>query len=293
MKRRMKVLIGYDGSSYADIAIDDLRGAGLPSALDALVVSVGEAPVVPPLASDHGKQTFAGERAISILNHADTHISQALAKAEDEACAGARLLEMYFPNWQVRSAAVGGSPEAELIQKAHVWGADLIVVGSQGRSAVGRFLFGSVSLEVAMDAPCSVRIGREFSRNNKVQRIVVGLDGFAGSERAIKHVLKRTWPEGTELRIIAVDDGHSPIKMADVIPPQQKPVQFERVPGLKVFAEIKKGDPAAILMAEACEWKADSIFIGARGFGNTAADSRNNVSTQLATNAGCSVEIVR
>ena len=30
MKERMKILIGYDGSEYADAAIDDLRLAGAP-----------------------------------------------------------------------------------------------------------------------------------------------------------------------------------------------------------------------------------------------------------------------
>ena len=36
----MRVLIAYDGSIYADAAIDDLRRAGLPKLAEALVVSV-------------------------------------------------------------------------------------------------------------------------------------------------------------------------------------------------------------------------------------------------------------
>ena len=34
----MRVLIGHDGSSHADDAIDDLRWAGLPAEVEALVV---------------------------------------------------------------------------------------------------------------------------------------------------------------------------------------------------------------------------------------------------------------
>jgi nucleotide-binding universal stress UspA family protein len=63
--------------------------------------------------------------------------------------------------------------------------------------------------------------------------------------------------------------------------------------GLKVFAEIRKGDPADVLMTEATDWRADCIFIGAAGFGSANDDSANRVSTQLATNASCSIEIVR
>jgi Universal stress protein family len=42
MKGRMKILIGYDGSEYADAAIDDLRRAGAPREATAVVLSVIE-----------------------------------------------------------------------------------------------------------------------------------------------------------------------------------------------------------------------------------------------------------
>ncbi len=291
MKKRMKVLVGYDGSIYADAAIDDLRAAGLPREVEAMVVSVGEAPIVPPFVTI---RDIVGERAISIANHARAHISDALADATDLAGSAARRLESYFPSWDVRANAVGGRPATELIQEARGWAADLIVVGSQGRSAVGRFIFGSVSLEVASDGPCSVRIGRLFeSRDHAARRIIVGLDGLAGSERAIKQILKRAWPQGTELRIIAVEDGRSLTKTAKFISAGNEPVELTDAPGLKVFAEIKKGEPASVLMTEARDWKADCIFIGAQGFANDANDPGHTVSTQLATNAHCSVEIVR
>jgi hypothetical protein len=38
----MNVLIAYDGSEQAKAAIDDLRRAGMPRSINALVVSVGE-----------------------------------------------------------------------------------------------------------------------------------------------------------------------------------------------------------------------------------------------------------
>ena len=42
MKERMRILIGYDGSEYADAAIDDLCRAGLPREATAVVLSVIE-----------------------------------------------------------------------------------------------------------------------------------------------------------------------------------------------------------------------------------------------------------
>jgi hypothetical protein len=39
----MKIVIGYDGSEYADAALDDLRCAGLPRDAESLIVSVSVA----------------------------------------------------------------------------------------------------------------------------------------------------------------------------------------------------------------------------------------------------------
>ena len=47
----MKVLIAYDGSPCADAALDDLKRAGLPGAVEVLVVSVAEFWLPPPSAT--------------------------------------------------------------------------------------------------------------------------------------------------------------------------------------------------------------------------------------------------
>jgi nucleotide-binding universal stress UspA family protein len=64
--------------------------------------------------------------------------------------------------------------------------------------------------------------------------------------------------------------------------------------GLKVSVQIKEGDPFRTLINKAQKWKADSIFVGARGFDQLHANSGlGSVSTGLVTNAQCTVEIVR
>ena len=45
--------------------------------------------------------------------------------------------------------------------EAEKWGADMIVVGSHGRSGFDRFTMGSVSETVALHAGCSVEVIRE------------------------------------------------------------------------------------------------------------------------------------
>jgi len=53
-----------------------------------------------------------------------------------------------------------GIPKVVIIDDAKKWGADLIVVGSHGRTGLDRFLLGSVSEAVARHAACSVEIVR-------------------------------------------------------------------------------------------------------------------------------------
>ena len=47
-----------------------------------------------------------------------------------------------------------------IVGVAEEWGADLIVLGWHGRTAVKRFLFGSVATAVVHAAPCSVELVR-------------------------------------------------------------------------------------------------------------------------------------
>ena len=53
-----------------------------------------------------------------------------------------------------------GDAREEIIREADDWPADLIVLGTQGRTGLKHFLLGSVALSVAEHAPCSVELAR-------------------------------------------------------------------------------------------------------------------------------------
>ena len=67
-------------------------------------------------------------------------------------------------------ALLSGNPKEVILEEAKKWNADLIVVGSHGRRGFKRFLLGSVSEAVAMNAHCSVVVVRDPTRTSKKAR---------------------------------------------------------------------------------------------------------------------------
>jgi universal stress protein A len=53
-----------------------------------------------------------------------------------------------------------GEPTLEIVKAAKEWPADLIVIGSHGRSGFSRILLGSVAEAVIREAPCPVLVVR-------------------------------------------------------------------------------------------------------------------------------------
>lgn len=73
-----------------------------------------------------------------------------------------KLAELVEPDSNVRiePITVDGMAALEILRVARERHADLIVVGSHGRSGLGRVLMGSVAEEISRNAPCPVLIVR-------------------------------------------------------------------------------------------------------------------------------------
>ncbi|HEY7653478.1 MAG TPA: universal stress protein [Methylomirabilota bacterium] len=69
-------------------------------------------------------------------------------------------LEPHFHDVPVESIVRFGDPVAEILAEAEAFGADLIVVGTAGRSGIGRVLLGSVAERVFGKAPVPVMLLR-------------------------------------------------------------------------------------------------------------------------------------
>src|SRR5690349_10957775 len=157
----MKILIGYDGSQSADAALVDLQRAGLPAEAEALIVSVADVMLIPATPGyELAAEALTSRRVVSGLVNAQRQTERALNEAKDIANRARDQVQASFPHWTIRAEALAGPAAAELISKANDWMPDLIVVGSHGRSAVSRFVLGSVSKQVVTDSNHSVRVSR-------------------------------------------------------------------------------------------------------------------------------------
>ena len=312
----MKILIGYDGSESADAALHDLQRAGLPDDAQALIVSVADVMMVPATTNyEIFEQALTSRRVASGLMLAKKQTARVLLEARALTTKASERVRSYFPDWHVRAQEPAGQPFEELIKKADEWKPDLVVVGSQGHSLAGRLILGSVSKKIVTDSHHSVRVTRGKVRSDYFNpiRLVLGINGSSEAEHAVRAVGRRRWPDGTEVRIMAVDDGTSAAGNAPLLPTAAAIISNENqesalaahrmvewaenelsVIGLNVSVAIEKGDPQKVLSDQAQKWDADAIFVGGRRFNSAFERFRlGSVATGLVTKAPCSVEVVR
>lgn len=309
----MKILIGYDGSACSHAALDDLRAAGLPEEdVEAVVISVAEVWLPENV---NGNGTDLPDPYLEKLTEKHRQKAKKVV-AESETLARharERLLKM-FPAWKVKSEATFGSPAWEVLAKADEIKTDLIIVGSQGRTAVGRLLLGSISQKVLTEAECSVRVARgRIEVDPMPSRIIIGFDGSAGANAAVEAVAARFWREQSEVKLVAVTDPITPSAIGRFVPPiadwveeanegerawleklAESSIQKLQEAGLKTTFFIEAGNPKQVLVEESERWHADSIFVGANRFGNRIERFLlGSVSAAVAARGHCSVEVVR
>ncbi len=143
----MKILLATDGSKYSETAVRSVAQRPWPKRTKIKLVSVIDTPdiVIDPL---YG--------VAEVIDHAD-EIKKEMAQ-EALSAAGSILNSAGLKSAGV---ALVGDAKARIIDEAKEWGADLVVVGAQGRGGIDRILQGSVSEAVAIHAHCSVEVIRD------------------------------------------------------------------------------------------------------------------------------------
>lgn len=308
----MKILIAYDGSEYADAALEDLRRAGLGTEAEALVMTVADVFVPPPI--NEGIDNTFPLYVPAGIKRAHDRAQHKLEEARDLAKQVGEQVRSLFPTWRISFEAEADSPAWALIRKADDWKPDLIVMGSRGHSVFGgRLILGSISQRVLYEARCSVRIARASDHNpDEPVRVLIGVDNSADSNAAVEAVCNRHWPSGTEVGLLAVVDTVMPLTTDPAEPSATKWIEVAdesnwsqvreifgpaaqriRSAGLHADVLIRRGNPADQILAEADTWGAECIFVGAKGTRGIDRLLLGSVSSAVSSRAHCSVEVVR
>jgi nucleotide-binding universal stress UspA family protein len=134
----MRILFAYDGSSFAKRALRYAQRFG--DDLEALVISVSPVLIEAPATEQSTDPEHGRREAVEQLEEARRLLAEQGVEAE--------TLHAF------------GNPAAEIIAAAERHGADLIILGQRGRSAIARFIEGSVTDRVVRHAPCDVLVVR-------------------------------------------------------------------------------------------------------------------------------------
>jgi nucleotide-binding universal stress UspA family protein len=145
-RRGMRILLATDGSDYALDAARSLASRPWPEGTEVKVISS-----VSVIMAAADPWYSGGEVSVRLLEEQRKYAVKYVEAAE-------KLIRASGLN--VTGAVLTGWAKGSIVNEAEDWGADLVVVGSQGRRGFSRVLLGSVSEAVAMHAPCSVDVIR-------------------------------------------------------------------------------------------------------------------------------------
>jgi nucleotide-binding universal stress UspA family protein len=141
----MKLLIAVDDSKWSQAAVDFVKLMTWPSPTEIVVLAAN-----PPFAEQYAgfpdAIPFFAPGLVAEAQQRSAATAERYAQQLRETCE------------RVRAEAVTDDPRSAIVAAAMREAADLIVVGSHGRSGLQRLLLGSVSHYVVNHAPCNVLV---------------------------------------------------------------------------------------------------------------------------------------
>lgn len=127
---------------------------------------------------------------------------------------------------RLQAEVVEGAPAACIVNAAREWPADLLVLGTHGRSGLPRFILGSVAERVVRQAPCPVlTVPAPVARGDTravFKRIVCAIDFSPSSLRALDYAMSLAQEADASLHVLHVFElqGALPERWRDALTPR-------------------------------------------------------------------------
>jgi nucleotide-binding universal stress UspA family protein len=214
------------------------------------------------------------------------------------------------PGLHTQLRAVAGAPPGRLIAAlAADIRADLVVVGSHGRSRLERLMMGSVSESVVRLSPCPTLVVPQRAADApdeavEFRRILCPVDFSDASLRALEYALTLSEEMSAELTVLHVQDAapdRLPAAVSSAYTADQLDADRRRIDRLipdevkrycTVDALVRQGPVHRQIVAAAVERRADLITMGYHGHGELDAMMFGSNTASVVREATCPVLIV-
>lgn len=280
----MKLLIAVDSASSAEVLVEAVGIRPWPEGTTAHVLSVvADMDVPAEVWREEGYRKGAVRREMQTRGEQITPVAK-------------RLEEIGIP----AEVVVARGDARHLIPfYARKWSSDLIFVRAHVRKDLVHWMLGSVARTVVADAPCTVQIVRDLGEDrphtlHSGRRVLLATDGSETSAAAARALAGRPWPEGSEFRVVSVEEPWA-IKSSRM-EPQEAVTSAQQVLAsaeLEATSAVLSGNAKEVILDEARKWNADLIVVGSHGRRGFKRFLLGSVSEAVAMNAPCSVVVVR
>ncbi len=291
----MKILLAMDTSPASQAALEELIARSWPPGSSIEVLSVVE----------------------------PSHLWTTSEVAQEDARLAGQVVEraaeqLRYKGYNATSATLSGDPKTVILDRLREIGADFLIVGSHGVSAITGLLLGNVAATTLRHAPCSVEVVRAKVRNDSQDelKVLLATDGSEYSERAARSIVERPWPVATQVRVLSAVELTLPATRAFLELPFADSAFMESARGeamkraqdavarsveilssaaLVVSESISVlwDRPKTIILDEAARWGADLIVLCSHGRHGLDRFLLGSVSESVAMHAKCSVEVIR
>lgn len=272
------MLVGYDGSAEADLALEWAAQTALLEHRPVQVAIVDDWSIAMP-----GIPVWSESHWIELEERATQVLTQ--AGVDDQTVSRKR-----------------GPLVATMIDMAR--DSALLVLGSRGHSRAGELFMGSVSQHLARHAPCPVAVVR--AAEGSTNRIVVGLDGSPASEEALGFACRRAERTGekvTAVRAAKVGTvlldgrGRMPDSLNEFLDEQEKQLESSVAEAAAAYPEVAI-EPEFIALSAAdalveASRHASLVVVGSRGLNAFTGMLLGSVSHEVLHRAHCPVVVVR
>ena len=267
-----------------------------------------------PYAADLAKRFGANLYALHVQNPVINPMTEPATWAVLEKAAEAETkmqretLLKSFPDLQPKVLIQEGGLWSTLLSVVEENKIDFIVLGTRGRSGIGKFFLGSIAEEIFRRAPCAVmtvgpRSAGESARKGKISEIVYATNFSTESVPAASYALslaQEFQAHLTLLHVIGDQDPDDLVHSRELVKSSEFLLRNLIPSAAELWCEpgfaVEQGSPAEKILEVANRRKADLIVLGVHrpsGFPGAATHLPIATAHKVVSNAPCPVLTVR